>query len=120
MAASRRTRSPCCARAVSGNAAAAPPTSVMNSRLLTRSPRRRTPAWLPSSLLWLNMRRGVVMSDLPFAATFNDKHREARWCGYGFALPHPGKLVKAGNHDSVVAQHDGAPLPDRVLIAAAL
>ena len=31
----------CCARAASGHATAAPPNSVMNSRLLTRSPRRR-------------------------------------------------------------------------------
>ena len=31
----------CCARATSGHAAAAPPSSVMNVRLLTRSPRRR-------------------------------------------------------------------------------
>src|SRR5262245_3765159 len=31
----RRIRSPCCARAVSGHAAAAPPSSVMNCRLLT-------------------------------------------------------------------------------------
>jgi hypothetical protein len=33
----------CCARAVGGHAAAAPPSSVMNSRRFTRSPRRRTP-----------------------------------------------------------------------------
>jgi hypothetical protein len=31
----------CCARAASGHAAAAPPSSVMNSRRFTRSPRRR-------------------------------------------------------------------------------
>jgi hypothetical protein len=31
----RRTRSPCCARAASGHAAAAPPSSVMNSRRFT-------------------------------------------------------------------------------------
>src|SRR6516225_1668543 len=37
----RRMRSPCCARAASGQAAAARPTSVMNSRRFTRSPRRR-------------------------------------------------------------------------------
>ena len=39
--ATRRTRPGCCARAVSGHAAAAPPSSVMNSRRSTRSPRRR-------------------------------------------------------------------------------
>src|SRR5262245_59693136 len=33
--------SPCCARTASGQATAAPPSSVMNSRLFTRSPRRR-------------------------------------------------------------------------------
>ena len=37
----RRIRSDCCARAASGHAAAAPPSSVMNSRRLIRSPRRR-------------------------------------------------------------------------------
>jgi hypothetical protein len=37
----RRIRSGCCARAASGHAAAAPPSSVMNARLLIRSPRRR-------------------------------------------------------------------------------
>ena len=36
----RRTRSRCCAPAASGHAVA-PPRSVMNSRLFTRSPRRR-------------------------------------------------------------------------------
>ena len=37
----RRMRSGCCARAASGHAAAAPPRSVMTSRRLIRSPRRR-------------------------------------------------------------------------------
>src|SRR5262244_2488872 len=37
-------RSPCCARAASGHVAAAPPRSVRNSRLFTRSPRRRVRA----------------------------------------------------------------------------
>ena len=37
----RRIRSPCCPRAASGHAAAAPPSSVMNSRLFIQSPRRR-------------------------------------------------------------------------------
>ena len=39
----RRIRSPCCVRPATGHAAA-PPSSVMNSRLLTRSPRRRVQA----------------------------------------------------------------------------
>src|SRR6266536_2595644 len=37
----RRIRSGCCARAASGHAAAAPPSSVMKLRRLIRSPRRR-------------------------------------------------------------------------------
>ena len=37
-------RSGCCARAASGHTAAAPPSSVMNSRRLIRSPRRRAVA----------------------------------------------------------------------------
>ena len=36
----RRIRSGCCARAANGHAAAAPPSSVMNSRRFIRSPRR--------------------------------------------------------------------------------
>ena len=60
------------------------------------------------------------MSDIPFSAAFNDEHSEARWRGHGFALLHAGKLVKAGNHDSVVTQHDGASFTDRVLIATPL
>ena len=40
----RRTRSPCCARAASGHAAAALPNSLMSSRLFTQSPRRRSRA----------------------------------------------------------------------------
>ena len=35
-----------CARATSGHAAAAPPSSVMNSRRFIRSPRRRRPAMI--------------------------------------------------------------------------
>jgi hypothetical protein len=37
----------CCARALSGHAAAAQPSSEMNSRLFTRSPRRRCLAMSP-------------------------------------------------------------------------
>jgi hypothetical protein len=37
----RRTRSPCCARAVSGHPVA--PSPAMNSRRLIRSPRRQSP-----------------------------------------------------------------------------
>ena len=37
-------RSPCCARAATGHIAAAPPSSVMNSRRFIRSPRRRARA----------------------------------------------------------------------------
>ena len=46
----RRMRSPCCARAAIGHAAAAPPSSVMNSRRpITRSPRRRVTKLPPAS-----------------------------------------------------------------------
>src|SRR5262245_31959768 len=38
----------CCARAASGHPAAAPTTSVMNSRRLIQSPRRRPPAACPA------------------------------------------------------------------------
>ena len=45
----RRIRSRCCARAASGHAAAAPPSSVMNSRRLIQSPRRR---WQARQVEW--------------------------------------------------------------------
>jgi hypothetical protein len=38
-------RTGCCARAASGHATAVPPSSVINSRRFTRSPRRRGRAW---------------------------------------------------------------------------
>src|SRR5262249_26777017 len=44
-------RSGCCARAASGHAAAAPPSSVMNSRRFIRSPRRRARAALAEFIL---------------------------------------------------------------------
>ena len=50
-----------------------------------------------ASLLWLNVWRGMVMSDKPFRAVLNDKHGEARWPRQRLALFHPGKLVKAGD-----------------------
>ena len=60
----RRIRSPCCARAASGHAAAAPPSSVMNSRrfilALIRSPRRR--GRFPRSIAfikWIARKRNV-------------------------------------------------------------
>ena len=40
----RRIPSACCARAATGHDAAAPPSNVMNSRRLTRSPRLRARA----------------------------------------------------------------------------
>ena len=46
---------PCCAPAASGHAAAAPPSSVMNARRFTRSPRRRAKAEsaaLPGRASW--------------------------------------------------------------------
>jgi hypothetical protein len=41
----RRTRSPCCARAATGHAAAAPPSNVMNSRRLIGHPCRGNPRY---------------------------------------------------------------------------
>jgi hypothetical protein len=38
----------------------------------------------------------------PFTSALGDKHGEARWSRYRFALYHPGKCVKAG--DFVVFQ----------------
>jgi hypothetical protein len=43
-----RIRSICCARAASGHVAAAPPSSEINSRLFTRSPRRQARAASPA------------------------------------------------------------------------
>src|SRR5262245_64425395 len=49
----RRTRSPCCARAASGQAAAPPPTSVMNSRRLIVAPRGQNHALHRLTAVWV-------------------------------------------------------------------
>jgi hypothetical protein len=58
----RRTRSGCCVRAASGQAAAAPPMNVMNSRRLTYTPEAKGRASYREKLLhWkrpLNVRFG--------------------------------------------------------------
>ena len=56
----------CCARAASGHAAAAPPSSVMNSRRFIRSPRRRGRAAIggtsrPSALAVLRLIDQLVL-----------------------------------------------------------
>src|ERR1700675_2663166 len=55
-----------------------------------------------ASLLWLNVWRRMVMSDMPFTAALSNKHGEAARSGYRFALTHSGKLVKPGEYYSVL------------------
>src|SRR5659263_144538 len=78
---------------------------------------------LPSvagSLLFLNVGRRMVMSNTPFTAALDDQHSEARWTRHRHAILHAGKLVKSGDHYSVVTEHDGVPLLDGVLVEATL
>src|SRR5437870_4540640 len=68
----RRIRPPCCARAASGHAAAAPPRSVMNSRRFIRSPHRPLVARMSAAIC------GKVVP--------------------GFRFAHPGYRVCSFNH----------------------
>src|SRR6266568_7061027 len=59
----------------------------------------------------------MMMRYAPFASAPRDKHGEARWGRYLFALYHPGKRVKAGDFDGVIVDCDCASFVDRVFIA---
>jgi hypothetical protein len=59
----------------------------------------------------------MMMRNAPFTSALGDKHGEARWTWYRFAVYHPGKRVKAGNLDSIIADRDCAPFIDRVFVA---
>jgi hypothetical protein len=71
-------------------------------------------------LLRWNERGRVLMSDKPGAIALGDKHREPGWKRDRLAILYNRKLVKTGNHDSVVTQQDGAPFTDCVLVARPL
>jgi hypothetical protein len=73
-----------------------------------------------ASLLWLNMWRRMVMSDVPFTAALSNKHREAARTGYRLALTHSGKLIKPGEYYSVLTDHDCVPFAHCVLVATPL
>src|SRR5450759_3634794 len=59
----------------------------------------------------------MMMRYAPFTSALGDKHGEARWTRYRFALYHPGKRVKAGDFDSVIVDYDCAPFVNRVFVA---
>ena len=106
----RRIRSACCARATNGQAAAAPPSSVMNSRRLIRSPRRRgRAAWVqlagpepgPRSAISRSDRpignyqetsfwhcRTMEMHDFPFRAALGDNKCDTSGIAKGLAVQH--------------------------------
>ena len=73
-----------------------------------------------ASLLWLNVWRRMVMSDMPFTAALSHKHGEAARAGYKLTLTHSGKLVKTGEYYSVLTDHDCVPFADCVLVASPL
>ncbi len=66
------------------------------------------------------MRRRVVMRYTPFISALSDKHGEARWSRRRFTLHHPGKRVKASDHDSVIVDCDCTPFVNRILVSTAL
>ncbi len=59
----------------------------------------------------------MMMRYAPFTSALGDKHGEARWGRYLFALYHPGKRVKAGDFDGVIVDCDCASFVDRVFVA---
>jgi hypothetical protein len=70
-----------------------------------------------ASVLRQNVWRRMMMRYAPFTSALGDKHGEARWTRYRFALYHPGKRVKAGDFDSVIVDYDCAPFVNRVFVA---
>src|SRR6266498_789375 len=59
----------------------------------------------------------MMMRYAPFTSALGDKHCEARWSRYRFAVHHPGKRVKAGELDSVIVDCDCTPFVNRVFVA---
>jgi hypothetical protein len=72
----------------------------------------------PGSRESLRLRRGMVMSDAPYAIPLDDHHGKTRGRWKWFAILQTAGLVKACNYNRTVAQHDSAPLADHVLEAA--
>src|SRR5262249_56479418 len=82
---------PCCARAASGHVAAAPPSSVMNSRRLIQSPRRRGRAGGMSRPRALAVLRLITSSNLVGAWT-------GSWLGFGHAVAQGAHLAARGGY----------------------
>ena len=61
-------------------------------------------------LLWLDMRRRMMVCDAPFPIALHNQHGEARWGGYRLALLHPCELVKSRYHYSIIPKHDCASI----------
>lgn len=59
----------------------------------------------------------MMMRYAPFASALGDKHGEARWARYRFALCHPGKRVKACDYDRGIVDCDCATFVNRVFVA---
>ena len=55
-----------------------------------------------------------MMRYAPFASALGDKHGEARWTRYRFAIYHSGKRVEAGDFDGAIVDCDCAPFVNRV------
>jgi len=60
------------------------------------------------------------MSDMPFITALCDQHGEAGWPRHRLAVLHPSKFVKAGDYYSVVAEYDGVPFLNSVLVSSTL
>src|SRR6266545_7620745 len=107
----RRIRSRCCARAASGHAAA-PPSSVMNSRRFIRSPRRRARAASERTYSTLNALFFETLDKRDHIALFGLGHLELRQGRGGMPEEHV-PVALADTHASVGKHHVPAAIVHR-------
>ena len=58
-----------------------------------------------------------MMRYAPFTSALGNKHGEARWTRYRFAVHHPGERVKAGDLNRVIVDCDCATFVNGVFVA---
>src|SRR6516165_7764598 len=71
-----------------------------------------------TSVLRQNMRRRMMMCYAPFISALGDKHGESRWARNRFAIDHPGKSIKACDHNGAIVDDDCAPFINCILVTA--
>ena len=60
------------------------------------------------------------MSYKPFTAIFDEQHGKARGTWDGLSAFHLGKLVKAGDQHSIVAEDECVPFTNCIFVAGSL